>query len=124
MATFPSTERIKSKKLLDTVYKEGEVIKQYPFILRYLKVDFEKGGGVQIVIAIPKKTIKKAVKRNRLRRQIKEIYRHNKSNLLSQFKEKNKGLALFLVYTGKGDEDYHHLENKLTLLLKKLENTI
>jgi ribonuclease P protein component len=124
MKTFSSEERIKSRKLLEKLYQEGEQIKNFPYRLKYLKVAFDSGAQVQIVVSIPKRNVKKAVKRNRLRRQIKEVYRLNKADLLSQFKDKEKGLALFLIYTGKENQQYEYLESKLKELLEKLQKTL
>ena len=77
-------------------------------------------GGTQIVITVPKRNIKSAVKRNRVRRQLKEIYRLNKESLLDKLKAKETSLALFLIYTGKENEDFNLLESKLKLVLKEL----
>ena len=124
MATFSKSERISSKIVLDKVYNEGTLIKKYPFRLKYLKMDLQDGASVQIVVSVPKRIVKLATKRNRLRRQIKEIYRQNKSNLLSQYEDRDEGLALFLVYTGKENETYNYLEAKLKVVLKELESKL
>ena len=124
MPTFPANERIKSRKLLEDLYQNGEQIKSFPFRLKYKKFEFDKGAQVQIVVSVPKRNVKKAVQRNRLKRQIKEIYRLNKDVLLSQFTGKKEGMALFLIYTGQPDQDYSYLEEKLIGLLKKLQEKI
>lgn len=124
MPTFSAAERIKSKKVLEDVYQNGERISFFPFNLKYKRYQFDKGAKVQIVVAVPKRNVKKAVQRNRLKRQIKEAYRLNKGDLLSQFAQENEGLALFLIYTGKADQDYHFLETKLIGLLKKLQTQL
>jgi ribonuclease P protein component len=119
MAKFPKSERIKSKIVIDNVFKEGQLIKKYPFRLKYCETEKET---TQILISVPKRLIKSAVKRNRVRRQIKEIYRMNKADLINSLKMKKKNLALFLIYTGKENEDFHFLEDKLKLVLKELKN--
>ena len=124
MNTFPKSERIKSTIVLEKVYNEGEAIKQYPFRLKFLEMPDIKPGQAQIVVSVPKRLVKRAVKRNRIRRQIKEIYRLNKSDLLSLLKSKSKGVALFLIYTGKGSDSFEFLEEKLKKLLIELKNNI
>lgn len=124
MPSFSAHERIKSRKLLELLYEKGDQINLFPYRLKFLRVDFEKGSQVQIVISVPKRNVKKAVRRNRLRRQIKEAYRLNKEDLLSQFTREEKGLALFLVYGGKDEHTYAELEQKLIELLKKLQKRI
>ena len=67
MPTFPAEERIKSRKLLDELYQKGDQLKLHPFLLKYLRRDTETDVKVQIVISVPKKNVKKAVRRNRIR---------------------------------------------------------
>ena len=124
MATFPAAERIKSKIVLEELYQKGESLNHFPFRLKFMRHNFEDGTKVKIAISVPKRNVRKAVKRNRLKRQIKEAYRLNKSSLLSQFEAEAKGLALFLIYTGKQDQDYHFIEAKLIELLKKLQSKL
>lgn len=124
MNTFPKSERIKSTIILEKVYNEGESLKQYPFRLKFLEMTDVKEGTAQIVVSVPKRLVKKAVKRNRIRRQIKEIYRLNKSDLLSLLEAKSKSLAVFLIYTGKGSDSFELLEEKLKKLLIELKNKV
>lgn len=124
MAKFPSNERIKSKLILEQVYNEGALIKAYPIKIKFLEIDALTDHTVQIVISIPKRIIKKATARNRIRRQLKEIYRLNKAQLVEKYQTKNKGLALFLIYTGKESPTFGHLENKLKELISKLEQDL
>lgn len=124
MAKFPSNERIKSKLILEQVYNEGALIKAYPLKIKFLEIDALTDHTVQIVISIPKRIIKKATARNRIRRQLKEIYRLNKTQLVENYQTKNKGLALFLIYTGKESPTFGHLENKLKELISKLEQDL
>ena len=124
MPTFPAAERIKSKKVLEDVYQNGEQLKNFPYRLKYMRYKFETGANVQIVVTVPKRNVKSAVKRNRLKRQIKEAYRLNKASLLSHFENENEGLALFLIYTGKEDQEYQFIESKLIELIKKLQEVL
>ena len=95
--TFSKSERICSQIVIDDLFKKGKILKSFPFLVRYLPYSFNKGAKVQIVISVPKRKVKKAVDRNRLKRQIREVYRLNKKNLLEKFEEKEEGLALFLI---------------------------
>lgn len=77
-------------------------------------------GPSQIVISVPKRRAKRAVDRNRLRRQIKEAYRLSKAPLVEQLKALDKQVVLFLIYTGKEKEEYSFIAKKLSVLLKEL----
>ncbi|MCB9223839.1 MAG: ribonuclease P protein component [Crocinitomicaceae bacterium] len=122
--TFPAAERIKSRTVLETVYEKGEQIIVHPFRIRFMRYNFEEGAAVKFAVSVPKRNVKKAVRRNRLKRQIKEAYRLNKKGLLSQINDPSQGLALFLIYIGKDDQTYQALEDKMKLLLDKLQQKL
>lgn len=120
MATFKKSEKLSSQILIEKVYKEGETIKSFPIMLKVLELDQELPAPVQIVFSIPKRKIKRAVDRNRIRRQLREIYRLNKTGLLEIIKNKNKNLAIFVLYMSNQKEDYQKLEEKLNLTLQQV----
>lgn len=122
--TFRKSERLHSKKLIEELFESGKSIRQSPYVLRYLWHPFEKGEVVQIAISIPKKNVRRAVDRNRLKRQLREAYRLNKERLISRVAQQDKGLALFLIYTGKEKENYKFLEDKLKVLLQEVEKLV
>lgn len=125
--SFTKDERLCSEILIDEIFKNGKKQKSFPFIATYLPVDSSEcdwASQVRIVISIPKKRVKLAVKRNRLKRQIKEAYRLNKSIFYSQLRDKETNLALFLIYVGKEKENYNFIEKKLKVLLTDIQNKI
>ncbi len=119
---FPKAEKLCSRKIIDAIYNYGKKIKSYPFILNYLEVEqeAEMTFPLQIVISVPKRKIRLAAKRNRLKRQIREAYRLNKKPLIDEVIIGNRKMALFLVYIGKEKETYSFIEKKLILLLDTL----
>ena len=122
--TFAKAEHLKSKKVMEDVFENGKTLKKFPFVLKYMKCDFEKGASVQIVISVPKRKIKKATGRNRVRRQIKEVYRLNKKELLEIVNQQGENLALFLIYTGEEKVEYTFIDSKLKLLLQDLNKQL
>ena len=64
------------------------------------------------------------MKRNKIKRQIREAYRLNKADLLSQINDPSNGLALFLIYIGKEDQSYSYIEERMQKLLKKLQEQL
>ena len=119
---FPKSERLTSQLVIDKMFQESKSLKQFPIVLKYMPHQFEEGANVQIAISVPKRRVKKAVDRNRIKRQIREVYRLNKRALLEKFKNQDKGLALFLIYNGSEKAKYAVLENKIKILLQELEN--
>tara|TARA_B100000809_G_scaffold249628_1_gene281186 strand:- start:601 stop:1002 length:402 start_codon:yes stop_codon:yes gene_type:complete len=125
--SFSKDERLCSKILIDEVFEKGKKQKTFPFIATYLpidKSDCDWESQVRIVVSVPKRRVKFAVRRNRLKRQIKEAYRLNKSDFYSNLKQKDINLALFLIYIGKENENYSFIEKKIKVLLTDLQNKI
>ena len=71
-----------------------------------------------MLISVPKKNLKSAVQRNRVKRQIREAYRKNKHILSSGYADYNKSqLIMAIIYTGKTIPDSSEVEKKLILIL-------
>lgn len=51
-----------------------------------------------ILISVSKRRFKRAVKRNRVKRQIREAYRLNKQPLLQVLESRNHSLAIAFIY--------------------------
>lgn len=105
---------------MDAIFENGVTIKQYPFVLKYNEAIFEDNEPLKIVMSVPKRRIRKAHDRIRIRRQLKEAYRLNRLPLKTALKLQSKSLALFFIYTGKENPDYSIIEEKIQLLLKEL----
>jgi ribonuclease P protein component len=110
--TFPKSERLSSKKIIEELFNKGSSVYLYPFRLIILGKNAENRDFPQILITVPKKNFKKAVDRNRIRRQIKEVYRKNKSTIFSE-KIAIMPLYLAIIYSAKEKMEYKELEKKL-----------
>lgn len=64
----------------------------FPLRAVYMSVDRQEVPA-SILISVPKKRFKRAVKRNRVKRQIREAYRKNKGGLWQALEEKEQGVA-------------------------------
>ena len=84
--TLGGQERIKSKKLIDTLFNRGNSRSLTAFPLRIVYMirarESDDNSQAQIMVSVSKRHFKRAVKRNRIKRQIRETYRQNKELLL------------------------------------------
>jgi len=123
--TFKKTERISFQREIDCLFKQGNAFISYPLRVVYLKQKPFSGATVSVLIGIPKKKIKHAVKRNRLKRLIREAYRLNKASLIQHVREKESGLLIAFLFVGKGGCDRKEIEaamqKALTILKEKTE---
>lgn len=112
---FPKTEKIKSRKTIDQLFSEGKSVVQYPVKMLFIPSEMRIH---QAAFSVPKRNFKRAVDRNRIKRQLREAYRLNKSVLT----DSEKQYALFFIYLGKEKTEYRHIEKSIKKLLLKVKN--
>ena len=66
-------QRLKGRNAIDLLFREGNVIKQHTFLLRY-KVT-STGSDIHLGISVPKSKFDKSVDRNRIKRQVRALVR-------------------------------------------------
>lgn len=112
------TDRLKSRKAIDILYKTGKSFSVFPFRIQYLITKFEP--GIKAGFSAPSKIFKKATDRNKIKRLIKEAYRLQKNEITKHPILKENGLHFFIIYTGKDIPKYDLIFEKTTLVLQKL----
>lgn len=126
MFTFSRNERLKSRKLISRLFREGHSYMAYPLRVVWLPVGPEEvqatGFGdapAQLAISVPKRSFKTAVQRNRLKRRIREAYRLNKTAWYNKLAADGLHLALMLVYVGKEELTYEEIAGGVKKMVKK-----
>ena len=111
--------RLKSKKIIDKLFQEGKSYFSYPIKLVYLQLKDKDGAyGMQYTVSVSKRIFKKAVDRNRVKRQMREAIRlqlpkDTELNVESYF-------AMMFIYVGKEKLDYIVIENGVKKLVPKV----
>jgi ribonuclease P protein component len=98
--TFRKPEKICNQKQIDRLFSEGKSIRSGMFRLHYLLTDIPATPAVQLLIAVPKKNLRLAVTRNRMKRLIRESYRLHKQKVIEYFSAGNKHCDIAIVFTG------------------------
>jgi ribonuclease P protein component len=119
---FRKRERLCSRKAIEDLFSSGKVLKQFPFKLVYSSCPYNQ-SPVKIAISVPKKIYKRAVKRNLIRRKIREVYRLNK-HILYEATGKKFTVNIIVIYVSPKIADYAEIEKKFIRLLYALVRDI
>jgi len=112
--SFSKSERISEKKIIDNLFSSGKKFSVYPFDVRFLNQDENSDSISKVLITVSSSKIKSAVKRNLLKRRIKESYRINKNIIY------NKLLMIAFVYVSEEIFTFSVIDKAIKKILKKL----
>jgi ribonuclease P protein component len=121
MFSFKKKERVTGEKRIETLFSAGHSFVAYPLRVVFVETaPIADMPPVSILISVPKKRIKSAVKRNRLKRLIRETYRLNK-HLIDL---KDSRLDIAFVYIKDELSDYAAIEKGMRKALQGLTQQI
>ena len=110
--SFSKDERITNKKVIQKLFESGKKISLPPFIVKYFYDKKEVKN--KVLISVSKSKINSSVKRNLLKRRIRESYRLNK-NIINRM-----GYSFAIVYSSSKILKYDELNKNLIDLLNKI----
>lgn len=121
--TLGRTERMKSRKQIERLFREGR-----PFTLSAFKVFYvldrvtDTAGVVplQAGVSVSTRNFKKAVHRNRIKRLLRESIRLQKIPLQEQLLEEKQVLHFFVIFTGRQLPEFSFVKEKTAAILQKL----
>ena len=121
--TLGKQERLKSKKLIEKLYKEGSSVKAFPLRMVFLQTEHTSDYPAQIGVSVAKRNFKKAPDRNRLKRLMRESYRLQKEIVYNNL---DLPYVFMISYLGKEEKDYEEIYAKmnklLNLFIKEIQN--
>ncbi|PHQ57223.1 MAG: ribonuclease P protein component [Lutibacter sp.] len=119
--TLGKEEKLKSKKAIEHLFVEGYRIKSHPFQLIFLQKEHNAEFPIKVGFAVPKRTVKLAVNRNRIKRLMREVYRKNKQLFSENLSEK---YLFMLIYSAHTEVNYIDLELSIKKICTKFLNKI
>lgn len=119
--TLGKEERLNSKTVIERLFSGGsKSFPAFPLRVVYMQVDSaeeEDAAAASILISVPKKRFKRAVKRNLVKRQVREAYRKNKHLLLDALASRNKRLVIAFIWLDNSIHSSAEVEEKVKKLL-------
>ena len=108
---FPKEQRLCSRRIINGLASEGKVLFKYPFKVYY------KPGEADVpryVVSVPKKSFKRAVWRNTLKRRTREAIRLNQTAVLGGFKA-----DYLFVYIAREERPFEEIQAAVVDILTK-----
>lgn len=116
---FGKEERLCRKKIIDSVFENGESIRVVSFILLYKFQELPAPVPAQVLFAANRKNHKAAHNRNRAKRLMREAYRLQKEKHYNKLREHNKQAALLFIFTGRRLPDFNYVSGKVSELIQR-----
>ena len=117
-------ERLNKKKIIEKVFAGGSrSFSIFPLRVVWLPVE-ELDVWSSILVSVSKRRFKRAVKRNRVKRQIREAYRLNKQPLLDSLSAAQCRVAIAFIYLADELVDTSVIESKMKIALARIAEKV
>lgn len=122
--TLGSAERLKSRKLISKLFREGAAVNAYPLRFVWLETEYSEGRSpVQMAPSVPKRKFKRAVDRNRLKRQIREAYRMRKPEVYDTLSD-DRNFVLMVLYIANEKLPYQRIAKAMAKGLRNWQRSL
>jgi len=120
MNTFPKKEHLYGEKVITRLHEQGNVFMSFPFRVVYMLAGEDEIVPVRMMVSVPKKRFKLAVKRNKIKRLIRETYRLNKMEIIDFANVHNLKLYISFQYVSNDIATFEMINKKMKNAIKKL----
>ena len=109
---------LKSKKLIDSIFRNGKYFKEYPLSVRFLQVN--EVNDTNFVISVKKKHLPKAIDRNKIKRLMRSSVKECVAELKNKISQQKKNYHIAIIYNSSIIYDIDYLKDKINLILTRL----
>lgn len=124
--TLSKEERICSKKLINELFTgNGRSMTAFPLRVVFMKrtiVDDQPRAAM--LVSVPKRYFKHAVDRNRVKRQVREAFRRNKSIITQNLTDDHEAIAMAFVWLTNEKFPSSEVENRMVRLLTRISECL
>ncbi len=115
------SEILRGRKELQHLFSSGKRFYEDPFKVVYKIRPIIPGQSINRVgVAVPKKAVRLAHDRNRIKRQCRECIRLQRHILLKRLEDQRLSLDFFIIYNASDHPDFNFISDKIILILQRL----
>jgi ribonuclease P protein component len=118
--TFDKSDRLCSRKLIGTLFEEGNIFYIPLFKIVWIKSQSSSSAPAQVAFSVSKRGFRLAVTRNLIKRRMREAYRKNKNTLYDHLISHNIKIAFVVILRGNTVPDYLAIEKSIKEMIGKL----
>ena len=124
MFKFSKKQRLCNVNAIERLFIESNSFTEHPFRIVWRHEENNGGISIKSLIVVPKKRLKLAVERNLIKRRISNAYRIQKKSIEFVLKNKRKQINLAIIYQEEKVLKYKLIEEKINLLLSRLQQKL
>lgn len=121
---FPKKEKLTGEIRIAKLFSEGAAFIQYPMRVVFRISNEKDESPVKVLVSAPKKKIRLAVNRNRIKRLMREAYRLNKTEFIREISDKGVNIHLAFTYISENEPTFNEIETKMKSSLLKVKDLI
>ena len=118
--TFRKEERLCSKIAIEKLFSSGTTFFISPVKVLVLKSASLAPAPVKVLISVPKKYLRHATDRNRMKRLLREAYRRKKQLLIKNLNLSDYEYTVALIFTRKQLVEFNVIENVIDRILQQI----
>jgi ribonuclease P protein component len=104
---------------MDRVFAEGHTAKGFPLVARYVTTPPDGTAPTRVAFTVSKRRFKRAVDRNRVKRLMREAWRHHRAEFEATI-PKGHQCAVVLIFVGKDLPTSESLQRGMVKLLNRM----
>jgi ribonuclease P protein component, eubacterial len=122
--SFTKEERLCSEIQIAELFQNGDSFMSYPMRIVWQAYKPVDNPTVQVVMSVPKKKLKHAVDRNRVKRLLREAYRLNKQTLVQEALNQGVSVRMAFIWIPSEVLGFAKVEKKMREAIVKMDKAL